>query len=85
MVQHHDTDPTRAARPTMALYIYRGLWLVCALAAMADLFYHKHISYRIEEFQAFYGILAFIVCIGLAIIAREVAAILKRAEDYYDR
>lgn len=85
MVQHHDTTPPRKARPILALYIYRGLWVVCALAATADLFYHKHISYRIEEFPAFYGILAFIVCIGLATLAREVGAVLKRDEDYYDR
>jgi hypothetical protein len=85
MVQHHDTPPPRTARPTLAQRIYRGLWVVCAIAAAADLFYHKHISYRIEEFPAFYGILAFIVCIGLATLAREAGNILKRDEDYYDR
>lgn len=85
MIQHHDTDSPRTARTSMGSHIYRGLWMVCVLAAVADLFYHKHASYRIEEFPAFYGILAFIVCIGLATIAREVGAVLKRDENYYDR
>ncbi len=65
--------------------IYRGVWGVCALLAIPDLFYHKHIVYKIEEFPAFYGLYGFIVCVGLVLGAKELRKLLKRNENFYDR
>jgi len=65
--------------------IYRGVWIVCGLLAVADLVYHKHTIIDIEAFPAFYGLYGFIVCIGLVLGAKELRKILKRDEDYYDR
>ena len=65
--------------------IYRGVWNVCILLALADLFYHKHILFGIEEIPAFYGIYGFVMCVALVLGAKELRKILKRDEDYYDR
>jgi hypothetical protein len=66
-------------------WVHRSLWIACATLALADLFYHKHAVFRIEEFPAFYGILGFLACIVFLFGARELRKVLKRGEDYYDR
>lgn len=75
---------TRNGTPS-ARFVYRGLWVVCALLTLADFLYHKHVAFRIEEFPGFYGIFAFLVCIGLVMVAREAGKIVTQDEDYYDR
>jgi hypothetical protein len=80
-----DEKPAWIERKKNITRIYRSVWIVCALLALADFFYHKHVVYRIEEFPAFYGLYGFIVCIGLVLGAKELRKILKRDEDYYDR
>lgn len=77
--------PAWIERKSTVTWIYRGLWCVCAVLGLADLFYHKHTVFRIEGFPAFYGIFGFVVCVGLVLGARELRKILKRDEDYYDR
>lgn len=72
-------------RKRTLVWIHRVLWIACAILALADLFYHKHAIFRIEEFPAFYGILGFIACMGFVFGAGGLRKVLKRGEDYYDR
>lgn len=65
--------------------IYRGVWAICAMLAVADFVYHKHAVYGIEEIPVFYGIYGFVMCVALVLGAKELRKILKRGEDYYDR
>ncbi len=63
-------------------------WIVCAICAVLavlDLFYHKHVHYSWEGLFGFYGFFGFIACFVLVLAAKEMRKILMRDEDYYDR
>jgi hypothetical protein len=72
-------------RPGNVTIVYRGIWTVCVLLAVAELFYEHHPVFDFENFPVFYGLFGFIVCFGLVLGAKELRKILKRDEDYYDR
>ena len=80
-----DEKPSWIDKSENVTKIYYGVWLVCALLAVADLFYHKHTIMDVEAFPAFYGLYGFIGCVGLVLGAKEMRKILMRDEDYYDR
>jgi hypothetical protein len=64
-------------RLTMLLYV------VCGLLVVADAAYHKHAHFATDAlfgFYAFYGLLA---SVALVVVARAVAALFSRPEDYY--
>lgn len=65
----------------------RVFWVVvvlCALSVGADLFYHKHGIYPVEEWIGFHGFYGFVSCVALVIAAKGMRRIVKRDEDYYD-
>ncbi|MCZ6447180.1 MAG: hypothetical protein O7F75_10640 [Alphaproteobacteria bacterium] len=72
-------------KPGSVTLVYRAVWVVCGLLAVADFFYAQHPVFEFESFPVFYGLFGFIVCVGLVLGAKELRKILKRAEDYYDR
>lgn len=65
--------------------IYYGLWAVCAILIVADLFYHKHAYFGWEEWFGFHAWFGFIACVGLVLAAKQLRKVVKRSEDYYDR
>lgn len=71
-------------KPGSVTLIYRSVWVVCGLLAVADFFYVRHPIFEFENFPVFYGLYGFIVCVGLVLGAKELRKILKRDEDYYD-
>lgn len=79
------TDAAGNVQPPRSSFGYKLLWVVCLIAGVADFFYHKHITYQIEEFPAFYGLLAFLGAVALMFVARGVREVVRRREDYYDR
>lgn len=83
------TDPKEAPgwleRKSTINLIYRGLWVVCALLAAADLFYRKHVTFRIEEMPAIYGLYGFVCFYGIVIAGKYLRKLVGRREDYYDR
>jgi hypothetical protein len=83
--QRHDEKTYWLDKPGSVTIIYRGVWGICALLALADFFYDHHSVFRFESFPVFYGLYGFIVCVGLVLGAKELRKILKRDEDYYDR
>ena len=72
-------------KPGSVTLVYRAVWAVCGLLAVADFFYAHHPVFKFESFPVFYGLYGFIVCVGLVLGAKELRKILKRDEDYYDR
>ena len=71
-------------KPGNVTLVYRSVWVICALLAVADFFYAHHPIFEFEDFPVFYGLYGFIVCVGLVLGAKELRKILKRDEDYYD-
>jgi len=72
-------------RPSSVTLVYRSIWVICGLLAIADFFYTHHPIFNFEKFPAFYGLFGFIVCVGLVLGVKELRKVLKRDEDYYDR
>jgi hypothetical protein len=72
-------------KPKNVTLIYRGVWAICGLLAVADFLFHHHPVFQFERFPVFYGVYGFIVCVGLVLGAKELRKVLKRDEDYYDR
>lgn len=85
----HDTTPTDDRRwldePRNVDRLVWGLYAVCAVLMVSDLWVHKHGPFAMEHFPGFYGIYGFVACVGLVLAAKELRKIVKRPEDYYDR
>ena len=65
--------------------IVYGLYAVCVLLVLCDLFYEKHTYYSYEHVFGFHGVYGFVACVALVLAAKGLRLILKRREDYYDR
>ena len=66
----------------------RVLWavaVICAVLALADLFYTKHVHYGWEGWFNFFGLFGFASCAFLALAAKTLRRVVMREEDYYDR
>jgi len=65
--------------------IVYGLYVVCALVALLDLFpYKQHLHFNFEYWPGFYSIYGFVACFGLVLAAKQLRKIVMRDEDYYD-
>jgi len=63
-----------------------GLYAVCALLFVVDLFpYKHHLHYAAESWIGFYGFYGLVSCVLLVLAAKGLRVLLKRPEDYYDR
>lgn len=60
-----------------------ALILLCAALTAADFMAPRHGTFPVEEVPVFYGWYGLFACIGLALAAKIVAPLLRRAEDYY--
>ncbi len=64
--------------------IFVALVIVCAGLIVADLFYHKHAVFDVENWFGFYGIYAFFLSMALVLAAKQLGKFLVRDKDYYD-
>lgn len=66
--------------------IWYALIGICALTVIADLFYHKHVKYAVEDFiPGMYGWYALIGCVFLVLSAKILRKVVMRDEAYYDK
>ncbi|MBI2357839.1 MAG: hypothetical protein HYV04_02815 [Deltaproteobacteria bacterium] len=65
--------------------IFWGLVGICALLAVFDVFYPKHVDFFWEDWIAFYGVYGFVSCVGLVLLAKQMRKLVKRDPDYYER
>lgn len=72
-------------KPSSARLLYRGLWVVCAGLAVADLLYHRHTIFAFEGIPAIYGLYGFVCFFGIVIAGKYLRKLVGRKEDYYDR
>ena len=89
----HRTDPAKLPalgrallfldKPQNVTRIVYGLYAICALLVIADLFYHKHPYFEVEHMFGFYGWYGFVMCALLVICAKGMRVVLMRREDYY--
>lgn len=70
---------------TLITRLKYALFGLAILLLLVDPLVHKHGPLEIEHLWGFYGIYPLIGCAVLLIIARMLAFVLKRSEDYYDR
>ena len=71
-------------RPGSIKKLFLSLLVVSAILILADLAYHKHAHYAVEEWFGFYAIFGFIaysLIVGAGWIWRR---LVMRSEDYYD-
>jgi hypothetical protein len=64
---------------------YRAVWIVCALALLAEPLVHKHGYFALEGWFGFHGLFGFVACVALVLAAKALRRILKRPADYYER
>lgn len=58
---------------------------VCALTALADLFYSKHAHFAWELWPGVHGLFGFASCVFLVLAAKVLRRLVRRDEDFYDR
>jgi hypothetical protein len=83
-VTHHSGKKHWLDQPANVNKLILALVVICALLALADLFYHKHVHFAFETGFGFHAWFGFGMCVALVLIAKELRKILKRQENYYD-
>lgn len=64
--------------------IVYGLYTLCGVLLLADLFYAKHPSFPFEGWFGFYAVYGFVASVALVLTAKQLRRLLRRDEDYYD-
>lgn len=65
--------------------IIYGLYAVCAVVGLIDLFpYKHHLHFSFEYWFGFSSIYGFVACVSLVLAAKQLRKIVMRPEDYYD-
>jgi hypothetical protein len=65
--------------------LYRGLWLLGLVLALADVIVHRHEELSFAGWFAFYAVYGFFACVALVIAAKGLRRLVMRPEDYYER
>ena len=63
--------------------IYYGVWVVCGLLLVAELFIHKHTETEVEHWFGFHGWYGLVACVALVLAAKGLRRLLIRPEGYY--
>ncbi len=65
--------------------LFWAFYILIGLSLIAEIFVHKHIFFRWEEYPFFYGTFGFLAFTVLILIAKYILRpIIKRKEEYYD-
>jgi hypothetical protein len=65
--------------------IIYGLYIVCGVVALIDLFpYKHHLHFSFENWPGFFSLYGFIACVSLVLAAKQLRKVVMRDEDYYD-
>ncbi|MGH7909789.1 MAG: hypothetical protein ACRENW_08080 [Thermodesulfobacteriota bacterium] len=72
-------------RPENVTKLYRAVWAIGVMLALAELFVHRHEVLAFAGWFAFYALFGFVACVALVLTAKALRRVLKRPEDYYER
>lgn len=61
-----------------------GLYVLCGLLVVIDIFVPKHGPFAIEHIFGFYAWYGFISCVALVLVAKQLRRFVMRPEDYYE-
>jgi uncharacterized membrane protein len=64
--------------------LWYTLIALCIVSVLADLFYHKHVHFDVENIPGMYGWWALIACIAMVLVAKVLRATVQRPENYYE-
>lgn len=77
-------QPDPFNKPESIKLMLRIFYGVCAVLVITELLIHGHTQHDWEKLPAFYAVFALLVCGALTLIAKLLARIVKRKQDYYD-
>ncbi len=72
-------------QPRNVQLLWRGFLLVLALTVLAELVVQLHPSFEIESVFGFSAWFGFGVCVAMIALAKALALILKRPDNFYRR
>jgi len=78
-------DELSLVQPAAGRRAFGVVAAVCAVVALADLVYHKHVHHDWEGWFSFHGLYGYVGCFVLVLAARVLRKIVMRDEDYYGR
>ena len=79
-----DDDRRWLDEPRNVTRLVIGLYVLCGLAVLADLFYRKHPFFEVENWFGFYAGSGFLGSVTLVLTAKQLRRLLRRDEDYYE-
>jgi hypothetical protein len=71
--------------PRNVTKLYRSLWGLGGLLALADLVVHRHAEAGFDGWFGYYAGYGFVACVALVLAAKLLRRAVMRPEDYYDR
>ena len=80
-----DEKPGWFDYPRHVSILYWGLWIVCLALVAADFLYHKHPTFQMDGWFAFYAVFGFAAYSFIVLAGWLLRKIVKRKESYYDR
>ncbi|MEM7686072.1 MAG: hypothetical protein ACFB03_23070 [Paracoccaceae bacterium] len=80
-----DEPPGWTDNKTTVKLLNYALFAFAILLLLIDPLVHKHGPFEIEHVWGFYGLYPLAACVAVLVVARVLGAVLRRAEDYYDR
>lgn len=61
-----------------------GCIVVLVLVVLGDFFIHAHSAFRVDGTFGFYAWYGLVTCIAMIVVAKLLALLLKRPDNYYD-
>lgn len=71
-------------RPENVNKLLRVFYVLCGLALVAELLFHKHAVHSAEGWFGFYPFYGFIGIVILVVLSKLLRKVVMRREDYYD-
>lgn len=84
MSSRDNTDLGWADRPHVQRRIRLGLYAVCAMLVLIELFIDRHINHALERIPAFYAVYGFASLAVAVAGAKALRRLIGRDEGYYD-
>jgi hypothetical protein len=78
-MRRHWLDDSRNVK-----HLWRGFLVLLALLVAAELVVELHPHFALEGLFAFHAWYGFLACAVMIAVAKALAIVLKRADDYYD-
>jgi hypothetical protein len=72
-------------RPENIKRLWRGFLAVLVLSVLAELFVHVHGHFAVDALFGFNAGFGFLACAAMVVVAKVVALVLKRPDNYYGK